>query len=220
MRNICKIFIIILCLIGTDAWGQHKDWANFKRYSQKNNEIVKKPKAVLMGDSITDSWFKKDESFFAENNLVGRGISGQTTSQMLVRFRKDVLDLSPKYVVILAGTNDIALNNGWIDLENILGNIKSMCELAKIHKIKPIVCSVLPAYSYGWRKELKPAGEIIKLNALLSEYAKSSRIPYVDYHSVLKDERDGLPEKYAPDGVHPNNECYEIMEGILLDYLK
>ena len=178
--------------------------------------MTEAPKAVLFGDSITDGWYKIDEDFFKSNNFVGRGISGQTTSQMLVRFRRDVLELSPKYVVILAGTNDIALNNGWISLENILGNIQSMCELAKAHKIKPIICSILPAYAYRWRPEVAPADTIIQLNAMLQEYAKSERIKYVDYHSILKDERNGLPESFAKDGVHPNIDCYKIMEECLL----
>ena len=196
-----------------------QDWAHFYRYAQANSEITAKPKAVFMGDSITDGWAANDAEFFSTNNLVGRGISGQTTSQMLVRFRRDVIDLSPKYVVILAGTNDIAMNNGIITLENILGNIQSMCELAKLHKIKPIICSVLPAGMYGWRPELKPAQDIVKLNMMLKEYANKERIPYVDYHSVLKDENDALPKKHAADGVHPNLECYKIMESIVLNYL-
>lgn len=139
---------------------------------------------------------------------------------MLVRFRRDVLDLKPTYVVILAGTNDIALNNGLISHENILGNIQSMCELAKFHKIKPIICSVLPAAAFKWRKELKPAEDIVKLNAMLREYAESEGYPYVDYHSQLKDENNALPVKHAADGVHPNIDCYKIMESIILPYLK
>ena len=212
---------IILCAlmcITLGAAAQH-DWAQFYRYGKANSEITAKPKAVLMGDSITDGWATIDADFFSTNNLVGRGISGQTTSHMLVRFRRDVIDLSPKYVVILAGTNDIALNNGKISLENIFGNIQSMCELAKANKIKPIICSVLPAGMYGWRPELKPAQDIVKLNMMLKEYAKKAPIPYVDYHSALKDENDALPKKHAADGVHPNLECYKIMESILLNYL-
>ena len=138
---------------------------------------------------------------------------------MLVRFRRDVIDLQPKYVVILAGTNDIAKNNGEISLENILGNIISMCELARAHKIKPILCSILPAAAYRWRPAVKPAEDIVRLNAMIQRYAKNNRIPYVDYHSVLKDENNGLPEVHAADGVHPNVECYRIMEKIILQYL-
>ena len=219
MKRFMIIAAATLMCLATNAQGQYKDWANFTRYAEANASVTVRPKAVFMGDSITDNWFKKDGDFFSANNFAGRGISGQTTSQMLVRFRRDVIDLAPKYVVILAGTNDIAKNTGEISLENILGNIESMCELAKAHKIKPILCSVLPAARYSWRKEIEPAGEILKLNEMLRQYALANRTPYVDYHSVLKDESDGLPKAHASDGVHPNLECYKIMEEIILKYL-
>jgi lysophospholipase L1-like esterase len=214
------ILLVALCMPLFAMAQEYKDWAKFFRYEEMNASVSVKPRAVFMGDSITDNWAKKDMDFFTTNNFLGRGISGQTTSEMLVRFRKDVLAHKPKYVVILAGTNDIAKNNGEISLDNILGNIMSMCELAKVHKIKPVICSVLPAASYRWRKEIKPAEEIVKLNEMLREYAASQKYPYVDYHSVLKDEGNGLPLKHAADGVHPNIDCYKIMEGIILDYLK
>ena len=219
--NMRKLLIACLMLVVcTASFAQDKkDWAKFQRYEEANKTVVKKPKAVFMGDSITDSWAKKDSEFFTSNNFLGRGISGQTTSQMLVRFRRDVLDHSPKYVVILAGTNDIAENNGPISLENILGNIQSMCELAKAHKIKPIICSVLPADRYRWRKDLQPAMTIVKLNEMLREYAKKEHIKYVDYHSVLKNENNGLSKENAPDGVHPTIECYKIMEEIVIKFL-
>ena len=219
-RALIILIAIIASVIYTSAQeNAPKDWAKFYRYREANDTIKVKPRAVFIGDSITDGWAKQSPDFFSRNNFIGRGISGQTTSQMLVRFRRDVLDLSPKHVVILAGTNDIALNNGLISLENILGNLQSMCDLARAHKIKPILCSVLPADRYRWRKELKPAGEIVKLNEMIKEYAKSAKIPYVDYHSVLKDENNALPEKHAADGVHPNLDCYKIMEDIIVKYL-
>ncbi len=202
------------------ANAQQKEWANFKRFKEANAEVTTAPKAVFMGDSITEGWARIDADFFKNNNFVGRGISGQVTSQMLVRFRQDVLELNPKYVVIMAGTNDIALNNGPIELKNVLDNLKSMCELAKFHKKKVILCSVPPANRFGWRKELKPADDIIKLNEMIKEYAASAKIPYVDYHSAIKDSENGLPEKYAKDGVHPNLECYKIMEEIVMKYIK
>ena len=139
---------------------------------------------------------------------------------MLVRFRNDVIAHSPKYVLILAGTNDIAKNNGDITLENILGNIISMCDLAKANKIKPVICSVLPADRYGWRPGIQPAEDIVKLNKMLKEYADSEKIMYIDYHSVLKNDKNGLPEEYAADGVHPSPACFEIMESIVLKALK
>lgn len=218
-KAILSLIILASALTLSAQKTEHKDWAKFYRYQQANDTVKVKPRAVFMGDSITDNWLKMDGDFFYVNNFQGRGISGQTTSHMLVRFRRDVLDLEPKYVVILAGTNDIALNNGLITLENILGNIQSMCELAKAHKIKPILCSVLPADRYRWRKELKPAEDIVKLNEMIKAYAKSEKIPYVDYHSVLKDENNALPARHAADGVHPNIDCYKIMEEIILKYL-
>lgn len=159
-------------------------------------------------------------SFFSDNNFVGRGISGQVTSQMLLRFRQDVIDLHPKYVVILAGTNDIAENSGKIDMEKTFGNIVSMCDLAKANGIKPIICSVIPAASFYWHPHVTGAAEkIVQLNAMLEAYAKANRIKYVDYHSAMKDERGGLPESLAKDGVHPTREGYDIMKNLLLKAL-
>ena len=211
------LFIMLAMLIGISSSAQ--DWAKFGRYEAANDTVKVKPRAVFMGDSITDNWAKKDLDFFTSNNYVGRGISGQTTSHMLVRFRRDVVDLHPKYVVIMAGTNDVALNNGEISHENILGNLISMCEIAKANKIKPILCSVLPADRFRWRPQLTPAEDLVKLNKMIKEYAESAKIPYVDYHSVLKDENNALPEEYAADGVHPNLDCYKIMEEIIVKYL-
>ena len=215
-----KLFISLIAMCLGAVVVSAQDWAKFSRYEEANTHVSQKPKAVLMGDSITDGWAKADSDFFTENNFVGRGISGQTTSHMLVRFRRDVVDLAPKYVLILAGTNDIAKNNGEISLENILGNIVSMCEIAKANKIKPIICSVLPADRYRWRPEVAPAEDIVKLNAMLKEYADSKKINFIDYHSVLKNENNGLPAEYAPDGVHPTIECYKIMEQMVLNALK
>ena len=214
-----RVIALFYIVLATVSVSYAQDWAKFGRYEESNGQIDVRPRAVFMGDSITDAWAKKDAGFFSENNYIGRGISGQTTSHMLVRFRRDVIDLKPKYVVILAGTNDIARNNGEISLENILGNIISMCELAKANGIRPVVCSVLPAASYRWRPEVKPAEDIVRLNAMLRDYAHDNRIPYVDYHSALKDENNGLPAEYAADGVHPNMDCYEIMEGMIRRYL-
>ena len=218
MKNIRIIIAAIAILFPVLC--QAQDWAKFERYAQQNAQVTVKPKVVFMGDSITEGWAKEDPAFFTDHNFIGRGISGQTTSHMLVRFRRDVIDLDPKYVVILAGTNDIARNNGDISLENALGNIISMCELARANKIKPIICSVLPCNYFFWRPEEKgQEKEIIKLNVLLKEYARSAQVPYVDYHSAMKDENDGLPKKYADDGCHPNRNGYELMEKIILEYL-
>ena len=198
-----------------------KDWAKFGYYEKANAEIadrVGKIDAVFMGNSITRGWVRHDAEFFDKNNFVGRGISGQTTSEMLVRFRQDVLDLKPRCVVIMAGINDIAMNNGIISHENILGNIKSMCELAKLHKIKVILCSVTPSRQFRWRPELTPAEDIKRLNVMIREYAEDNKIYYVDYHSALTEEDGGLPLKWAKDGVHPNKECYvTVMEPLALE---
>lgn len=197
-----------------------QDWAGFGRYEAQNDTVSVKPAAVFMGDSITEGWFNTDPDFFRDNNFLGRGISGQTTSQMLVRFRRDVVDLQPKYAVILAGTNDIAMNNGTISLRNVLGNIISMCEIAKANKIKPVICSVLPASAYPWRPEVKDSAEqIIALNALLAAYAAEAKIIYVDFHSAMKNASGGLPGSIAPDGVHPDMSGYRIMEPIILGNL-
>lgn len=197
------------------------DWAGVGRYAEDNAKVTVTPKAVFMGDSITEGWPRADKDFFTDNNFLGRGISGQTTSHMLCRFRRDVIDHSPKYVVILAGTNDIALNNGPIALEDVLGNIISMCEIAKANKIKPVICSVVPCAKYNWRPQVTDAGEqIVKLNAMLKEYAAKNKVQYVDYHSAMKNEQNGLDENLAKDGCHPTPEGYDIMEEIILKALK
>lgn len=195
------------------------DWAQYDRYAADNDSITARPKAVFMGNSITDNWAKFHPEFFKTNDFIGRGISGQVTSQMLCRFQSDVIALRPKIVVIMAGTNDIAQNNGYIAHEHILQNIQSMCELAKQNKIRPVLCSCLPAAAFKWRPEMKPAEDIKRLNEMIKAYAKANKITYIDYHSALVDERGGLPQKYAKDGVHPNLEAYAIMEKILLENL-
>ena len=158
------------------------DWANLGRYAQANSEVTVQPKAVFMGDSITQCWWDADPNFFTSNNFLCRGISGQTTSHMLVRMRKDVVDLHPKYVVILAGTNDIAKNNGFIEVDDIYGNIVSMCEIAKANKIKPVICSVLPVKQYRWRPEVTDcADRIIRLNSLLKEYAQIAAMGWMAF---------------------------------------
>ena len=214
---ISAVFWAAVCIPGA---AQQKDWAQFGRYADENTGVKGTPKAVFMGDSITDGWDDSDSGFFTSNGFACRGISGQTTSEMLVRFRQDVIGLHPKYVVILAGTNDVAMNNGYIELDNVLGNLISMCELAKVNGIRPVLCSVLPSTGFGWRPEVKDAAsKIEKLNTMIRSYAESEKIPYVDYHSALKNDEGGLPAAYSGDGVHPNRDCYEVMEKIVLKYL-
>ena len=212
------ILTLIAACLGAAAVSA-QDWARFYKYEEANAQVTQKPKAVFMGDSITEGWAKQDPDFFTSNNFIGRGISGQTTSHMLVRFRRDVIDHAPEYVIILAGTNDIAKNNGDITHENILGNIMSMCELAKVHGIIPVLCSVLPADRYSWREGMAPAQDIVALNKMIKAYAEAENIMYIDFHSVMRNENDGLPEEYAPDGVHPSMAGFKIMEEIVLKAL-
>lgn len=214
MKKLLLSLSAMLLAIVALSQTQKNDWANFGRYEAENKTALKGA-VVFMGNSITRNWVEYRPEFFKENNYIGRGIGGQTSAQMLVRFRRDVIDLKPATVVILAGTNDIAQNNGYISLENVLGNIMSMVELAKANNIQVVLCSVLPAAEFGWRKELKPANDILQLNQMIKYYADQNKIPYVDYHTALKDENNGLPKKYAGDGVHPNVDAYKIMEELV-----
>lgn len=196
---------------------QKNDWANLEKYSDANTQLASqkssKPRVVFMGNSITEGWKNTDSAFFAdEKNYIDRGISGQTTPQMLLRFRPDVIDLKPAAVVILAGINDIAQNTGPMTLEQTFGNIVSMAELAKANNIKVVVCSVLPAFDFPWRPGLQPAEKVVQLNKMLKDYATKNNIVYCDYFSAMKDERNGLPKSLSGDGVHPNLAGYKIME--------
>lgn len=168
-----------------------------------------------MGNSITEGWFKADPDFFKGKPYVGRGISGQTTPQMLVRFRQDVIDLKPFAVVILAGTNDIAGNTGPATLEEIFGNIVSMAELASANKIKVILSSILPVFDYPWKPGLQPAEKIVALNKMLKDYAAKTGHIYLDYFSAMADERNGLKKELGYDGVHPNLAGYKVMEPLV-----
>lgn len=214
-------FLSLAALV-LSAFLSGQDFANYAKYEKQNQGILSKnslPASVLMGDSITEGWFSSDPGFFKKNNFVGRGISGQVTSQMLLRFREDVIKLKPKQVIILAGTNDIAENQGPISLDKVFGNIVSMAELAKANHIKVVLCSVLPAYDFGWRKDMKPAEKVILLNKMIEAYAKKNHIPYVDYHSAMKDSRNGLDKIYTEDEIHPTARGYEKMEAILMKKL-
>ena len=196
-----------------------QDWANFGRYAEANTTVKAaptRPDAVFMGNSITDGWASQRKEFFSTNNYVGRGISGQVTAQMLARFRPDVIELRPRAVVILAGTNDIAHNQGFVSVENIAGNIISMAQLAQANGIHPVICSILPAADYPWR----PAGKEVPakvraVNNILRTWAEANGATYVDYFTPMADQRDGLPTELARDGIHPTAAGYEIMEGIV-----
>jgi lysophospholipase L1-like esterase len=193
----------------------HNDWANLQRYRNANAALrppaMGENRVVFMGNSITEGWAKYFPSQFPGKPYVGRGISGQTTPQMLVRFHQDVIALQPKVVVILAGTNDIAGNTGPSTLEMIEDNLASMAELAKAHKIRVVLCSVLPVYDYPWRPGLEPAPKIVALNAWMRHYADSAGSVYVDFHGAMADARQGMRAELANDGVHPNEAGYRIM---------
>jgi lysophospholipase L1-like esterase len=169
-------------------------------------------RVVFMGDSITEGWhFTGADGFFNGKPYINRGISGQTSPQMLVRFRQDVIALQPKVVVILAGTNDLAGNTGPMTLEQTEDNLASMADLAAANHIKVVLCSVLPSYDFPWKQGLEPAPKILQINAWIKAYAEQKGYIYVDYHSAMKDARNGLPAALSKDGVHPLPAGYAVM---------
>lgn len=201
-----------------------QDWSNLKRYQPDNDTLLSRPaprdRVVFMGNSITDMWIRSSPSFFTDNQYVDRGISGQTSPQMLLRFRADVIQLKPAAVVIECGTNDIAGNTGPSTLKMIEDNIQSMCELAVANKIRVILGSVLPANKFGWAPLVQPADSIIELNKWISLYARQHHFGYVDYYSSLVDENKGMKAGYSGDGVHPNKEGYTVMENLVQPVVK
>ena len=192
----------------------------------QSNHILEN-KVIFFGNSITQVWSDYTD-FFSDNGYLNKGISGQTTDQMLLRFKKDVIDEKPYCVVILAGINDLAQNNGPISLEDIFENIKSMVKIANDNNIKVILSSILPAYEFLWNPGIYPSNDIIFLNKNLKDFCKSGKAKYVDYHTSMKDERDGLKDELTYwrddfngyDGVHPNKKGYLKMEKIISKTLK
>jgi lysophospholipase L1-like esterase len=221
MKNIQLTIFIILSIIFMEQTliAQNNDWANFGRYKEENTKLglpaPDEDRVVFMGNSITQGWGEAFPEFFEGKSYINRGISGQTTPQMLVRFRPDVVNLKPKVVVILAGTNDIAGNTGPSTLEMIEDNIASMVEIAKANNIKVVLCSVLPAYDFPWKPGLEPAQKIVDLNTWIKEYAIKNKIVYVDYFTPMADHRNGLKKEYSEDGVHPNLAGYKVMEPLV-----
>lgn len=209
-------------LFTTLSYGQ--DWANLKRFQQENYELMlakaHENRVVFMGNSITEGWLSIRPEFFKNKPYVNRGISGQTTPQMLIRFRQDVIHLKPSTVVLLAGINDIAENTGPSTIEMIANNIISMAELAKANHINVIICSVLPANNFPWREGLKPAEKVRKLNAILQSYSYENKLAYVDYYSAMVNDSNGLKKELGEDGIHPNKNGYLIMEPILEKAIK
>ncbi len=224
MKRIVLAIVSFLLVVGILQAEEARDWAQFNRYAQENDSLRRANavvKVVFLGNSITQGWREKRPEFFAEHGFVGRGINGQTSSEMLVRMRQDVIDLHPQVVVILAGTNDIAQNTGYISLEHILGNIISMCELARANHIQPVLCSLLPARRFYWTDRIPDAPVLIeKMNAMIREYAQANGIPFVDYWSKMAAEDGGLLPGLSDDDVHPTPAGYQIMEPLILQTLQ
>ena len=220
-KNVFSVLTVLaLSIQGSKSLAQ--DWrsfANVDRYAEANLKLIKGPvhdnRVVFMGDSITEGWAYFDPEFFQGSGYINRGIGGQTTPQMLLRFRSDVIELEPKVVVILAGTNDLAGNTGLTDVQTIADNIMSMGEIADHNGIRVIIASVLPAIDFPWKSGVEPASKIVKLNLMLQLYAQENNFIYLDYYSSLVDEEGGLkvPEYTAAnDLVHPNKVGYVVME--------
>lgn len=212
-------FVIILST-QVIAAQDSKDWAKLATYVNENAALTEAPKAVFMGNSITEYWRRFHPDYFTSHNYAGRGISGQVTSQLLCRFRPDVIDLHPQVVVILGGTNDIAQNYGFITNEHIMDNIISMVELARVNNIKVILCSVLPVGEYKSRSaefnaQKQPAKTIIDLNNRIKAYADEQGIDYVDYWTPMADENGAMKAELSRDGLHPNPDAYYAMEELV-----
>lgn len=209
----------MLAVLGLSNSVKGQDWPNLAQFQEANAALEapadNEDRVVFMGNSITIGWINSRPEFFEGKPWINRGISGQTTPQMLVRFRQDVIDLKPKVVVILAGTNDIAGNTGPSTIPMIMDNIKGMAEMAHANNIKVILSTTLPAYDYPWKPGLEPAPKIIELNKLIRTYCDDMGHIYLDYFSAMADERDGLPKKYANDEVHPTKEGYAVMEPLV-----
>jgi lysophospholipase L1-like esterase len=209
-----RLTLLFVLFIAASASAQ--DWANIKHYSATNASVpapaAAEKRVVYMGDSITDFWIGNDSTFFKGKSYYDRGISGQTTGQMLLRFREDVINLKPAVVVILAGINDIAENNGPSKLEDVMGNIISMAELARANHIKVVLSSVTPAAAFPWRPAIDPKPKVKALNEMIKDYAAKNKFIYLDYFTAMVDENAGLPKNLSTDGVHPNLDGYKVME--------
>lgn len=218
-----QIFLIIaLAISGIINAETPADWAKLSFYADSNAVLTTPPAVVFMGNSITWNWVKYNPEFWASHpTFAARGISGQTTVRMLERFHADVVALHPQAVVILAGINDIAENDGEIPLEDVAANIRTMCRIAKGNGIVPIVCSVLPCDTIPWNKRIKPADKVIALNKMLKQYAAETGIVYVDFYSPMTTDKGGMKPEYTEDGCHPEAAGYiEVMSPAILEAIK
>ena len=224
-----NIVLTLWLSLSFSLFGQ--DWPDLNRYRAYNAKLglpaANESRIVFMGNSITEGWSNILPEYFSGKSYVNRGISGQTTPQMLVRFRADVIDLQPKAVVILAGTNDIAGNTGPATIKMIADNIISMAELARENNILVVISSVLPVYDYSWKPGLEPVPKISKLNEIIKNYAIKHGHTYLDYYTAMVDDQKGFKKEFTYDGVHPNKAGYEIMATLAeraiantLDYAK
>ena len=219
-----KKTIILIIFATMSIFGYSQDWFGFNRYQADNDSIIASgayPEVVFMGNSITEIWAIYHPDFFSSHNFCGRGIGGQTSSQMLVRFTADVINLKPKAVVIMAGTNDLAHNDYWVSPERVVENIVAMCVLAKTNGIIPIISSIPPCSEFPWSLEIKNPGQtIVDINKSLKAYAEANDIVYVDYHSALVDENLGFPKTLSDDGCHPDPDTYFTMESLVLEAIR
>ena len=218
MKNVFFIYILTSLVILSN-YVNAQMMINLNKYKEENSSLglpkQGENRIVFMGNSITEDWKSLSPNFFLDNNYVNRGIGGETSTQMLLRFRSDVINLKPSAVVILAGINDIAENQGPISIPDIARNIFFMSQLASENNIKVILCSVLPAYDFPWRPGLNPKDKVISLNDFIQKHAQEKSFEYVDYFSSMVDERKGLIKEYGNDEVHPNLEGYRVMESII-----
>lgn len=220
MRTLALLFVLaitgsIVSCARLDNGSQQDKQSTIHTMDQEKTAATKAPTVVFMGNSITQSWPDFTPGFWSKPAYINRGIGGQTTDELLDRFERDVIEVEPDAVVILAGTNDIAQNNGPVPLEAVRDNIIEMCQQADEHGIRVILCSILPAMDYPWRPGLEPAEKIVRVNAWLRAYAKEMEISYVDFHSKMSDDQNGMIPELAYDGVHPNENGYQLMVEIL-----
>lgn len=225
MKKTLFVIILAMCTFVSGAqdfsYLMFRDWAGYNKYGDANKTIMTAPKAVFLGDSIFEFWFNQDPAFFNTNNFLCRGIGGQTTCEILCRMRPDAIDLHPEFLVLMCGTNDFAMNNGYISIEHSFGNLVSMCELAKVNGMKVLLCSVPPATGFNWRPQVEPKDLVPILNRMLKDYAaKTDGVTYVDFFSALAAPDNSMDPANSDEGCHPNATGYAKMKEIILKAMK
>ena len=200
----------------------HTDWPNLAKYRKANEKLKNsssdRDRIVLVGDSITEGWTEFNPEFFQENNMINRGISGQTTPQMLIRLKQDAVQLNPRIIIINGGTNDIWGNTGPSTPEMNIDNLCSMAEIVAKNDIRVALSTILPVYQYPDRNDIiDPPKTISLINSVLQGYCKKNGLTFLDYFSPMADEKKGLRSDYGADGVHPNKQGYSVMEHVLIE---